>query len=254
MNHWRPMRRRALARLVPASRLPVSAATRRSIVLARIGNAADRLLRSVGVVRSPAGSSTEDADRVRGAALLVASVTASVWLPLGGAIGVIGWHLPHLVEVRSDRRRLRALEDDVVLAVELFAVSAHTGSSVSQALIAVTPHVPGKLGIALRGVGGATTAGVRLDEALAQVAAELGDPVSSLVAILRAAHLDGDPLGPALTRLGDQLHAEQRNRSEVEARRLSVRLVLPLVCCILPGFVLVGIAPVVVDALRHAAR
>lgn len=254
MSRWYPTRRRVLARLHPSPQRRDVEPVRRQTYLARLGRFADRVLRVAGVVRSPTRSLSGDADRVRGVALLVALLMASVSLPLGCTIGLVGWHLPGWIGVRTDRRRRRALDDEIVLAVELLAVSAHTGSSVSQALGVVTQHVPGALGASLRGVSDASTAGIRLDEALEHVVVQLGDPVVPLVAVLRAAHLDGDPLGPALARLGDRLHAELRNRSETEARRLSVRLVLPLVCCTLPGFVLIGIAPVVVDALRHGVR
>lgn len=234
---------------------------RRRDGLAHIGRLADRIARRLRVVRAahPAedgirpgslpGSATEDADRVRGAAVVAAVVVALVSRPVGCAIGLAGWHLPRLLDARDVRRGRRALDELVVLAVELLAVSAHTGATVPQAVAAVGAQLPEPLGRALRSVGAASAAGVRLDEALGRLLVQFGEPLAPLVAILRAAHLDGDPLEPALTRLADRLHFEQRSRAEADARRMSVRLVLPLVCCTLPGFVLIGIAPVVVDAL-----
>ena len=202
--------------------------------------------------RPSTGPASVDADRVRGLALVAAIVVAPVSMPIGCVIGMAGWHLPRWLGARDEGRRRRSLDEVVVLAVELLAVSAHTGATVPQAVSAVAPQLPGPLGDALRGAGAAGAAGVRLDEALERLVVRFGEPLMPLVAILRAAHLDGDPLEPALARLADRLHAEQRSRAEADARRMSVRLVLPLVCCTLPGFVLIGIAPVVVDALRRS--
>ena len=264
MSPLRPARRRARARLRAAAPTRPTGHGGRADGLARIGRAADRGARRLGVVRaspptetgrrpgSPLGTAVGDADRVRGVAIVVAVVVAVVSLPVGCAIGVVGWHLPRWLDARSDALRRRALDEVVVFAVELLAVSAHTGATVPQAVTAVARQLPGSLGRALRTVGAAGSTGVRLDEALERLVVQFGEPLVPLVAILRAAHLDGDPLEPALTRLADRLHAEQRSRAEADARRMSVRLVLPLVCCTLPGFVLIGIAPVVVDALRRS--
>jgi hypothetical protein len=260
----RRVRRRARARLSAAAPNVPPVRARRGVGLASIGRVVDRIARRLGVVRAspPAGSglgpgslpgsANDDADRVRGVAVVAAVIVALFSLPVGCAIGVAGWNLPRWLDARDSRRGRRVLDEVVVLAVELLAVSAYTGATVPQAVTAVGAQLPEPLGRALRAVGAASAAGVRLDEALGRLVEQFGEPLVPLVVILRAAHLDGDPLEPALARLADRLHAEQRSRDEADARRMSVRLVLPLVCCTLPGFVLIGIAPVVVDALRRS--
>jgi len=60
----------------------------------------------------------------------------------------------------------------------------------------------------------------------------------------------GLPVGPALERAELDAAEQLRRRTETRIRQLPVRLLFPLVLCILPAFVLVGVAPVVVAALR----
>jgi len=60
----------------------------------------------------------------------------------------------------------------------------------------------------------------------------------------------GLPIGAALERAEADAVAELRRRTETGIRQLPVRLLFPLVLCVLPAFVLVGVAPVVVAALR----
>ncbi len=117
---------------------------------------------------------------------------------------------------------------------------------------AVAPRVPGRLGEALGEVTPCCRRGAPLDAALADVVTELGQSVAPLVAILRAAHLDGEPLSPALRGLADRLRDAHRRQVEAEARRLAVRMLVPLVCCILPAFALECVVPVVVEAVRGA--
>lgn len=60
----------------------------------------------------------------------------------------------------------------------------------------------------------------------------------------------GLPLDPALERVEVELGAVLRRRREVRVRQLPVQLLFPLVMCVLPAFVLVGVVPVVIAALQ----
>ena len=60
----------------------------------------------------------------------------------------------------------------------------------------------------------------------------------------------GAPLEPRLDRLVDEVRAARRRRSEEAARRVPVKLLFPLVGCILPAFGLLTVAPLIAGALR----
>lgn len=187
--------------------------------------------------------------RVRG--LLVLSVLATLaWSPrIALSVGVTGWFLPRLLEQRAAARRDRAVRAELSLAVDLMALCARSGSPVPRCVTVVGANLGGPVGRAFAAAGARMAAAVRVDTTLAALADELGPPADELVAVLRSAYLDGEPLAPSLQRLAERLREDRRREGEARARRLSVRLLIPLVCCSLPGFVCVAVAPVLLDSV-----
>jgi Flp pilus assembly protein TadB len=59
------------------------------------------------------------------------------------------------------------------------------------------------------------------------------------------AELSGAPAAAVVSRAAADLRAARRERAELAAARLGVRLVLPLGLAILPGFILLAVAPIV---------
>lgn len=220
--------------------------------LAALGHLTAQGLAYLGV--GPAEHHDPGLDTARGAAVALGSLTALVSPVVGVVIAVAGWHLPRRSALRRSQAQRRALGDEVFLAVQLCALSVHTGATVPQTVAAVAPHLHGRLGGAFATALQRHRAGGLFDTELGRVVTELGDPVTDLVGILRAAHSDGDPVEPALVRLGDRLRDERRRATETRVRALSVRLLVPLVCCSLPGFVLITVVPLAVDALGGLAR
>lgn len=193
--------------------------------------------------------------RGRGGAVVIGVLVAIVVSPwFGVVVGVVGWQLPARLERGRLERTGRELVDDTLLAVELCAVAVHTGATVPHTIEVVAPHVPGELGDALRRVVAGYRKGRLLDDLLCRVVDDTGEQTADLVGLLRAAHIDGDRVGPALDRLADRLRDDRRRLVDVEVRRLSVRLLVPLVCCSLPGFVLVALVPLAVGALGNLGR
>ena len=76
-----------------------------------------------------------------------------------------------------------------------------------------------------------------------------GDLARPLVAGVRAALDDGDSFGPTLARLAVDARDLRRRRAEESARRLPVRLLLPLVTCSLPAFAVLTVVPILAGAL-----
>jgi pilus assembly protein TadC len=62
----------------------------------------------------------------------------------------------------------------------------------------------------------------------------------------------GAALAGALARVAEDLRADRAAAAEAAARRAGVLVVLPLVLCFLPAFLLVGVVPVVVAVLGDA--
>lgn len=192
--------------------------------------------------------------RVRGLVVLLMAVTFSVSPLLAILLGVGGWYGPKHLARRFAARRDDAIRAELGLAVDLMALCAQAGSTVPRVVRVVGASLGGVVGHALATAGARLAAAERVDATLVGLLDELGEPARELVAILRSAYFDGAPLAPALQVLAARLRDEHRRRSEAQARRLSVRLLLPLVCCLLPGFVLIVVAPILIDSLGVLAR
>lgn len=83
--------------------------------------------------------------------------------------------------------------------------------------------------------------GVPAREAWADPPAELEPLAKALV----LAELSGAPAASVVVRAASDARAAARERMELGAARLGVRLVLPLGLAVLPGFVLLAVAPIV---------
>jgi tight adherence protein C len=171
--------------------------------------------------------------------------------PVGGAVaGVVVW-----VALRSRaravvRRREHILADEAPDLAELFRIAVGAGLTVHLAVETVAPRRRGLSGAALAQVPLATSRGERLADALDRWA-ECGEPIRPLAAALAAAERYGEPLGPVLERVTADARLLRRRRAEEAARRLPVVLLFPLVCCVLPAFVLLAVAPLLLVALSE---
>ena len=91
--------------------------------------------------------------------------------------------------------------------------------------------------------------GDRRTDALDALVEHLGTRALALVGAIAASWRDGLPLAPTIDRLADDARAHRRRLAEADARRVPVRLSVPLVCCTLPSFVCLSIGPLVIGAL-----
>nr|WP_283251117.1 type II secretion system F family protein [Rhabdothermincola salaria] len=122
------------------------------------------------------------------------------------------------------------------------------GLSVHQAIEVVAPRAAAPLGPALDEVCRRVTLGIRLGDALDELA-DLGDEARPLVAALAGAARYGSPLGAALDRVAVDARLLRRRRAEERARKLPVQLLFPLVMCVLPAFGLLAVVPLLAGSL-----
>lgn len=167
---------------------------------------------------------------------------------LGSAIA-IGAFLVPVVRHRSAQLALDgARRQSVPELVDLFRLAVGAGLSVHQVVGVVEPHAPQAFAPALEEVQRRVSLGERLGDAL-DAFDEFGEPVRPLAGALRAAAFDGVALGPALERVAADARLQRRRWAEINARKLPVQLLFPLVVCILPAFGLLAIVPLVMSSL-----
>ena len=203
-----------------------------------------RLFGTVGArVRNLTGIGAEDGDVARGVTLAAVLVLVLLAPPLA--------LLPPAVSVARGlrgRRRARSMADaalwrELPEAAELLAIAVGAGCNPLGAVEAAALRLDGPVGMALAAAVRRVRTGERLDDALGEVATLLGDPARPLLDALRAGERYGTPLVPGLRRCGVELRAARRRRAEEAARRVPVRLLLPLCGCVLPAFVLLTFVP-----------
>jgi hypothetical protein len=144
----------------------------------------------------------------------------------------------------------RGRDDAVALTADLLAVALAAGLTPFLALDVVARFGPspiaGRLGAVLTAAG----SGGRLADALDAEGAR--DPaIAPLLALLTASERSGAPVAAALGQLAASTRAQIRRRAMARAQTVPVRLLFPLVFLVLPAFLLLTVAPVVLAALSH---
>jgi tight adherence protein C len=161
---------------------------------------------------------------------------------------------PRRVPIAARRRSQPAIAEADVLRglpelLDLLAVAVAAGLPAASAVAAVARRSPEPWRPAFDSVEHAVARGARLVDGLDRLVEHHGDLARPLVAALGAALDDGDSLGPALARLAVDARDLRRRRAEEAARRLPVRLLLPLVACSLPAFAVLTVVPILAGAL-----
>ena len=178
---------------------------------------------------------------------LAAAPAATAAVPFAA---VVGWALPRVRARREERARLAALARDLPDVVDLLALAVGAGLTVPPALAAVARRAPGPLAAELGRALDEVRVGRRLADALDDVPARAGEATRPLVAALVASERYGAPVAEGLARLADDVRRDRRRCAEEAARRVPVKLLFPLVTCVLPAFALLTVAPLLAGALR----
>ena len=180
---------------------------------------------------------------------LVGSPIGLVCLASGLGLDALGaWWMRGIVRRASvERDAVAAQQADVI---DLFVLALGAGLNLRLALTAVARRAPQAWADALAGVADQVDRGQRVGDALDALPHTLGEPARPLVRVLAGAERYGTPLLPALDRLALDARLDRRRRAEEAARRVPVKLLFPLVLCVLPAFGLLTVAPLLAGALQ----
>jgi Flp pilus assembly protein TadB len=246
--HRRPPPRRIRA-LLDAPPGGARRARVRSSLAAAVGRATLAVVRRVSPPTVGARLAAVDERRLGRALLAVAAVAPAgpVAVPVAG---LVAWTLPILAARRARLRRTAEVRRHLPEVVDLLSLAVGAGMNVPLAVAAVARRAPGPVAVELGRVVAEAGAGRRLGDALADLPGRLGEEVRPLVAGLVASERYGTPVADGLDRLAGELRTDRRRRAEEAARRVPVKLLFPLVTCILPAFALLTVAPLLAGALQ----
>ncbi|MET0145168.1 MAG: type II secretion system F family protein [Ilumatobacteraceae bacterium] len=202
-------------------------------------------------VEGSAGQGRRPSRPLLAGAVAALAVTATITAGPAAAAGAGALGGAYVLHRRRavDRRRRRDIDEALPDAVELLVLCVHAGRSPHQAIAELAVRAPPAVREAFAAVEQGLHRGRSLADALGALGMHLGPAGDEVARAVAGADRDGLPLAPVLDQLASEARAARRRFGDVEARRLPVRLTFPLVCCTLPSFVLLTIAPAVLGAL-----
>jgi len=177
-------------------------------------------------------------------------------LSAGPWIVFINVALAPLIVVRAARRRLvREVEQDLPLALELFATLAEAGLGFDSALGRIVQSQPMErpLTEAFIGFQHDTRAGVPRLGALKRLGERLDVmSVTIFVSAIIQAEQVGASLAETLRHQADEVRNRRREQALLHAQAMPVKLVFPLISCFLPGIFLSTLGPVLYQMIQVA--
>lgn len=160
--------------------------------------------------------------------------------------GLVGQSLARTRRARARRRRYADQLPDVIM---LMAIGLLAGQSIRE--------MTHRLGARVSGAHGGVLAEIlhreRLGQPLLEAFGEVAEPdgLGRVVPLLRSQLEDGAAVADQLLELAVSLRDERRRLAEVRARRLPVRMLWPMITCVLPGFLALTVAPVIIESIRE---
>jgi tight adherence protein C len=168
------------------------------------------------------------------------------WL-FGIAGAIIGYLIPGYIVARRIRLRKKQIQNGLPDALDLLIVSLEAGLAIDQAILKCSEELiiayPA-LSEELQLVNTETRAGKPRVEALKNFSKRTQvDDVRALVAMLVQTERFGTSVAQALRTHAEEARVKRRQRAEERAAKLSVKLIFPLVFCLLPAFFVVAVGP-----------
>ena len=154
--------------------------------------------------------------------------------------------------VHSSRRKRTALASTTAQvndATDMLAVLLLSGLSTPQAFQQLHQYLDEPTRTVFHDCSQLLTHGSRFHDVVKQLFTTLGNPAFALCEALLASERDGIAVGPLLERLSAVTRQQRRQELDAAARQLPVRMAIPLVACVLPSFVLLGVVPLFVGSL-----
>jgi pilus assembly protein TadC len=185
---------------------------------------------------------------VVGVAMSCVAVVAVVAPRTGLAIALVVVTAARTRSVTRQRERRRRMTAQAPAVVDLLCLCLDAGMSPRQAVVDVRDAVDAPLGDDLAEVVVRSERGEPLALALDPLTVR-GHPLRPVALAVASAERTGVPLAGSLDRLAAEARAELRRAGQERARRLPVLMLLPLVFCVLPAFVLVAIVPMLAGRL-----
>lgn len=156
-----------------------------------------------------------------------------------------------LVSSRADARR-DEVRQTLPDAIDQLAVTVRAGLSVDAALVRVSTTLRGPLSEELSRVVQDIQLGIARTDALKSMAErmDIGELSYFVRALVQADSL-GIPVAETLSTQAEDMRLKRRQRAEEQAMKLPVKILAPMVVCILPSLLIIVLGPAVIQLMRN---
>jgi tight adherence protein C len=182
--------------------------------------------------------------------LLALVLSAGPWILL-----MISGFVPTLVVRATRRARVKAIEEDLPLALELFATMAEAGLGFDAALTRIVRAQGSSRPLASEFLNfqADMMAGMSRTQGLRQLGRRVNVPsITTFTSALVQAEQVGASMAETLQHQALDLRQRRRENALLQAQALPVKLVFPLVVCFLPGIFATTLAPVLFQMVQVA--
>lgn len=174
-------------------------------------------------------------------------IVVALWAPVVG-VGLVGATAALVVRgrIRARRRAASAVTSELAVLADVLAIGLTAGMAPAEALLFASQRLESELAAEVETVRRAMAR-----SGAAAVMAAAGGTAGRLYLLIGRAMATGAPVLDAVERYGEERRADDRAAREAALRRLPVLLAFPLALLILPGFVLLTVAPALSGALER---
>ena len=188
--------------------------------------------------------------RLLGLALGAVAVTAlGGWLLLLAYV-VLAAIWRHRRKMLKRRRHANAVMAHLAEVIDLFQLGISAGLTIWLTLQEIAPLVNNSLAPTLREAVSQVQQGSSLLTALEWLSQQHDGQLRLLTRPLIEAERYGVELTPSLSRASDEARRLRRHNGELAAKSVAIKLMFPLVLCILPAFALMTVVPQLANTLQ----
>ncbi len=223
----------------------------------------DRIARKLRLAGNPKGWDAERvlAFKVIGAisGFVVGFVVASLMSPapfiatvIIGLLTFAGFVAPDSVLNRKVEERQREILRTLSDTLDLLTISVEAGLSLNAAIAQVVQNVPGVLSSEFARMLQEIQLGVPRSDAFRQLAERTDvDELNAFALAMIQADVFGVSIASVLRTQAEQLRIKRRQAAEAKAQQTPVKIVFPLILCILPALFVVIIGPGAIQIINN---
>lgn len=222
---------------------------------------AERIRRKLDVAGNPPGWNVDRVTSLKvlglfgGPALGLLLALALAWRvgPLAAAViagGVAGYFAPNMYLYQKGYDRTAQMQRALPDALDLLTISVEAGLGFDSALAQVARNTSGPLALEFARVLQEMQIGLGRANALRALGERSTLPdLRSFASAMVQADTFGIPIGQVLRVQSSEIRIKRRQRAEEQAQKVPVKILLPLIACILPCLFIVVIGPAVIGMM-----